>query len=78
MADSNAPQQVTTSAAAWEGKQASAWEEGFEGVPVAPTASTDATQTSRTAKTKDVDAASELSHQRCWCVSNRKLMVVPH
>ena len=66
----------TKSAAAKEGKQASAWKEDPEGVPVAPTASSDAIVTSKTAKTNNVDAASELSHQRCWSIS--KLTVVSH
>ena len=57
--------QYVTSAAAGEGKQASASQDGPESVPVAPSASTDARQTSGIAQTKDVDAAGELSHQRC-------------
>ena len=71
-----AQQPVMQSAAAREGKQASAWQEDPEGVPAAPTASTDATITSKTARTKDVDAAGELSHQRRWSIS--KLTVVSH
>lgn len=67
---------VALAAAAQGGKQASAGQEDFEGVPVAPMASSDAIVTSKTAKTEDVDAAGELSHQRRWSIS--KLTVVSH